>query len=303
MLPGRQLTIEWALGALLRRRWLVIVPLFLGVLGGLLFSRFQPSLYRSDAVVQVVPQRIPDSYVQSTVTSRVEDRLTSIAQQVLSRTQMEAVITKFDLYPEERRKLPMEDVFALMTSKVTVAPVETAAARGSSRGSQVDAFRISFEYGNPQIARDVVAELASFFINTNAKERGAQADQTSSFLAAQLAVVRRRLVEHAKVLEQARIGRNGPEVQVLMLDEEMLRATYKSLWAKLEDAKLAADLESRQVGEQLRMLDVARLPERPLGMTRWALTFVGAVAGLCLGLALVVVSAARRAALVRKPKP
>jgi polysaccharide chain length determinant protein (PEP-CTERM system associated) len=193
MLPGRQLTIDWALGAILRRRWLVVGPLFLGIIGGLLFSRFQPSLYRSDAVVQVVPQRIPDSYVQSTVTSRVEDRLTSISQQVLSRTQLEAVITKFNLYPEERRTHPMEDVFELMTSKVIVVPVETTAAGRSSRDPAVDAFRVSFEYDNPRIARDVVAELATFFINTNAKERGAQADQTSAFLDAELATARARL--------------------------------------------------------------------------------------------------------------
>src|SRR5512142_2828898 len=107
MLPGRQLTPDTALKMVLRRRWLVIGPLFLGVLGGLLYSRSQPSLYRSDAVVQVVPQRIPEAYVQSTVTEGVEDRLSSIAQQVLSRTQLEAIILEFDLYRRERRLRPM----------------------------------------------------------------------------------------------------------------------------------------------------------------------------------------------------
>src|SRR5512139_3537454 len=128
MLPGRELTIDWMLKALLRRRWLFIVPLFLGGLGGLLYSRSQPTLYRSDALVQVVPQRIPEAYVESTVTSRVEDRLSSIAQQVLSRTQLEAVIIEFDLYRDERRSHPMGDVFELMTQRVQEAPIEVARA-------------------------------------------------------------------------------------------------------------------------------------------------------------------------------
>ena len=114
MLPGRELTIDSTLKTLARQRWLVIVPLFLGVMGGLLYSRSQPSLYRSDAVIQVVPQRVPESYVSSTVTERVEDRLRALAQQVLSRTQLEKLITEFNLFPEERQKYPLEDVVVLM---------------------------------------------------------------------------------------------------------------------------------------------------------------------------------------------
>ena len=115
MLPGRELTIDSTLKMLRRRQWLLIVPLFLGILGGLLYSRSQPSLYRSDAVIQVVPQRVPESYVSATVTERVEDRLRSLAQQVLSRTQLEKLVTDFGLFPDERRRMPMEDVLELMT--------------------------------------------------------------------------------------------------------------------------------------------------------------------------------------------
>ena len=64
----------------------------------------------------------------------------------------------------------------------------------------------------------------------------------------------------------------------------MLGTAYKLLLAKLEDAKLAADVERRQIGEQFRMIEPARIPEKPLGAARGGLTFVGAVAGLCLGL-------------------
>ncbi|HTV01611.1 MAG TPA: Wzz/FepE/Etk N-terminal domain-containing protein, partial [Luteitalea sp.] len=93
MLPGREISIPALLATLRRYRWLVIVPLFAGTIGGLLASRFLPSRYRSDALIQVVPQRVPESYVNATVTERVEDRLRAISQQVLSRTQLEKLIT------------------------------------------------------------------------------------------------------------------------------------------------------------------------------------------------------------------
>ncbi len=243
MLPGRQLNLAWILKALLRRRWLVVGPLFLGVFGGLLYSRSKPSLYRSDAVVQVVPQRIPDSYVQSTVTERVEDRLSSISQQVLSRTQLESVILEFNLYPKQRRLLPMEDVFELMTASVRVTPMEAAA--GSSRGGQqVDAFRISFDYDDPRTARDVVAKLAGFFIERNARERGSQADQTSAFLEAQLADARARLEAQEKKLKTFRERNSGrlptqmqTNMQAIQNIQMTLQATVESV-ARDRDRKL-----------------------------------------------------------------
>jgi polysaccharide chain length determinant protein (PEP-CTERM system associated) len=195
------------LKALARRRWLFVVPLFLGVLGGLLFSRFQPSLYRSDAVIQVVPQRVPETYVSSTVTERVEDRLRALAQQVLSRTQLEKLVTEFNLFPDERRKLPMEDVIRIMTERVLIEPLVTAQATRSQSPSE--AFRVSFDYQDPVVAQKVVERLASFFIDTNARDRGTQADQTSAFLEAQLADARSRLEAQEKKLKDFRERNSG----------------------------------------------------------------------------------------------
>ncbi len=69
----------------------------------------------------IVPQRVPDNFVQSTVTLKTEDRLEALTTQVTSRTVLEQLILEFDLYPEERARLPMEDVVRKMRSSVTVA--------------------------------------------------------------------------------------------------------------------------------------------------------------------------------------
>jgi polysaccharide chain length determinant protein (PEP-CTERM system associated) len=246
MLPGRKVTVESALKILQRRYWLVIVPLCFGTMGGLLYSRWQPSLYRSDAVVQVVPQRIPDAYVQSTVTARVEDRLSSLSQQVLSRTQLEMVIAEFDLYARERREKPMEDVFVLMRERVTVAPL--AGARNNQR-DPVDAFRISFDYDDPQIARDVVAKLAGFFIDRNAKERGSQADQTSAFLEAQLADARARLEAQEQKLRLFRERNSGRLPTQMQTNMQAIQSTQLALQAMVES--VARDRDRKLVLERL----------------------------------------------------
>jgi len=247
MLPGRKLTLETALRILRLRCWLLACPLFLGMMDGLLYSRSQPSLYRSDAVVQVVPQRIPDTYIQSTVTARVEDRLSSIAQQVLSRTQLESVILEFDLYPEQRRRLPMEDVFELMTERVRVSPMEGSGR--SPRGPSVDAFRVSFDYERPEVARDVAARLASFFIDQNVKERGSQADQTSAFLESQLADARSRLEAQEKKLETFRERNSGRLPTQTQTNMQAIQNTQMALQAMVES--LARDRDRKLMLERL----------------------------------------------------
>jgi polysaccharide chain length determinant protein (PEP-CTERM system associated) len=247
MLPGRTLTFDSMLGVARRRYWLLVVPFFLGVLGGLLYSRSQPSLYRSDAVVQVVPQGIPESYVQSTVTARVEDRLSSLAQQVLSRTQLEAVILAFDLYPEQRRSRPMEDVFELMTARIEVAPI--AGTRRSAGQSAVDAFRISFDYDDPRVARDVVGRLAGFFIDRNAKERGSQADQASAFLEAQLTDARARLEAQEQKLEEFRERHWGRLPTQAQTNMQAIQNTQLTLQAMVES--LARDRDRKLMLERL----------------------------------------------------
>ena len=64
-----------------------------------------------------MPQRVPESYVRSTVTTRIEDRLQSISQQILSRTRLERIIQDFNLYTEERRTGIMEDIVERMRTK------------------------------------------------------------------------------------------------------------------------------------------------------------------------------------------
>ncbi len=229
MLPGRELTVESTLKLLRRWWWLLVLPLFAGILGGLLYSRSQPSLYRSDAVIQVVPQRVPESYVSATVTERVEDRLRALSQQVLSRTQLEKLITEFGLFPEEREKYPMEDVVRLMTERVLIQPL--ASGQTARRDTQSEAFRVSFDYEDASMAQKVVEKLASYFIDTNARERGTQADQTSQFLEAQLADARGRLEAQEKKLETFRERNAGRLPTQMQTNMQAIQNTQLALQA------------------------------------------------------------------------
>ena len=77
------------------------------------------------------------------------------------------------------------------------------------------------------------------------------------------------------------------ELVELMRDYDILKNSYNELLRKSEASKLAVNLERRQIGEQFKIVDGARLPERPVSPDRPRIISMGAIMGLGLGLAIV----------------
>ena len=132
MLPGKTYKPEDILAIAWRRRWQIIVPFLLVAGGAIRYSQTLPDRYRSETVILIVPQRVPESYVHSTVTSRIEDRLRSINQQIMSRTRLEPIIQTLNLYPGLMKNGLVEDAVARMRLDADVQVVKG------------DAFRVSF---------------------------------------------------------------------------------------------------------------------------------------------------------------
>jgi len=85
---------------------------------------------------------------------------------------------------------------------------------------------------------------------------------------------------------EAAAGRQS-DLTELSRDYLTLQSTYTGLLGKKEDSKVAANLERRQIGEQFKILDPARLPERPTSPNRPRLQSIGLAAGIGVGLALM----------------
>jgi polysaccharide chain length determinant protein (PEP-CTERM system associated) len=76
------------------------------------------------------------------------------------------------------------------------------------------------------------------------------------------------------------------ELIALTRDYETLQNIYTSLLSKREDSAVAANLERRQIGEQFKVLDPARVPQTPFSPNRLQLNLMGLIAGLAFGLGL-----------------
>src|SRR4051812_42289460 len=110
MLPIKRFTPEMVAAQLWKRRWLVLFPFVLVALVTSIVARLLPDEYRSEAMVLIEPQQVPENFVKPSVTTSLADRLQSITRQILSRSRLEALIQELDLYPQLRKKALMEDV-------------------------------------------------------------------------------------------------------------------------------------------------------------------------------------------------
>ena len=199
MLPVRNYTPEDIIRILWFRKWILLAGMIIIAGAGFAVSLRIPNEYRSETVILVIPQRVPESYVHSTVTMRIEDRLRSIQQEIFSRSRLEKIIDEFSLYPELQKTRPMESIVEYMRTNIDVETVRD------------DAFKVSFSDTTPRTAMIVTDRLASMFIDENTRDRSVMADSTNQFLESQLEDARQRLLSHERKLEEFR-NRNAGEL-------------------------------------------------------------------------------------------
>jgi uncharacterized protein involved in exopolysaccharide biosynthesis len=110
--------------AMLRRHWVMI--LVLTIVGGPLaygVSRLLPVKYKSQTLVLVEQQSVPTDYVKSIDTADISQRLSSMQQQILSRSRLEPIIRQYGLFASDTSKASMDDLVGRLQRSIEVTPV------------------------------------------------------------------------------------------------------------------------------------------------------------------------------------
>ena len=172
---------------IVKRRWYILVPFLIAVMVGIGLAIKLPRIYEASTLILIQPQRVPEEYVQSIVTSDAGERINTLSQQILSRTNMEKIIAEFDLFsgPASKNRYMEQKINALRQS------ISVSVSDSRRQGSE--AFTISHQGKDPEVVMRVTNALAAFFIDENLRLREAQAVGTSDFLDAELLTMKQRL--------------------------------------------------------------------------------------------------------------
>ena len=180
-----------------RRKWLGVIVFALPLAAAVAVIMALPDLYQSTALVLVERQQVPEAFVRPTVTSDLEIRIHTISQEILSRSRLEALVTRMGLYPDLRDTPSKEEAVNRLRRDIRL---ELRSA-DANRGGTTTSFALSYRGAEPQTVALVTNTLASFYIEENLKARERQASGTADFLRVQLQDAKKRLDE-----QEARMG-------------------------------------------------------------------------------------------------
>jgi len=242
------ITPEQIVEIVLKWRWLIIIPFILSMVAGIYLALTLPKIYQSQTLILVEPQRVPSDFIRSVVSSDINERISTISQQIMSRTNLEKIISQFGLFSgPEAQDMYLEDKIESLRRRIDVKIT-------SDRRKDTEAFAISYKGRDPETVMRITNTLATYFIDENLKVREAQAIGTSDFLQAELDIMRKRLSDMEESLKIFRTEHMGELPEQLETNLRVLERLQEELNAKqlsIRDAKqLQISLEKQITDER-----------------------------------------------------
>lgn len=268
------------LDAFRRRRVQIIAVSSMLFVVSLLVTFLWPSTYRSMATILIEEQEIPPDLIRSTITSYATQRIQTISQTVMTRSNLMQIIEKYDLYPRERKRDTTEEVIDGMRKdiKLEMINADVIDPRTGRPTPATIAFTLAFDSQNPGTAQKVANELTSLYLNENLKTRTEKATETVDFLVTEAHKISEHIadVESKLAAFKQKNPYNLPELSGLNL--QLMDKTERDLaevdnqMRSLQDRKFYLDGQLAQINPLMPMYsedgDKVPDPETKLKMLR-----------------------------------
>jgi len=173
-----------------RRFHLALLPFLFVMAAGLSLAMFLPSLWTAKSTILVDRQKIPESFVKSTITTDVEAQLLGLSQQIMSSGQLMKIIEAHNLYPELRQQRSADEVVERMRRNIRI---EVQNDDRDRRNPRTVGFSVLYTTTTPKTAMTIANELAALYVNEDVRYREKHSVSASEFLDTQLKEVRERL--------------------------------------------------------------------------------------------------------------
>src|SRR5438270_10030307 len=146
-----------------RRQWLILLPtIAVGLAIAYVVYRL-PDIYESTTPIVVTTSTLPNTVVPTITEETLTRELTSISQVVTSRSSLQPLMEKYDLYKDERlRGEPMELLIDSIRKQIKVEV-------NTSNHEITNGFNITYRGRDPKSTQAVAAELAGKYIDEQTK--------------------------------------------------------------------------------------------------------------------------------------
>jgi succinoglycan biosynthesis transport protein ExoP len=248
--PRRQMDVEDYIDIVRRHRSWILGPTFACTVLSVVVAFLWPDSFVATGQIRVVPPKVPSKLVPTNVSEEMTQRITSIYQQIISRPVLTNIIQTYNLYPDDRKRLPIEDIIETMRRDINVGQT-VGLGRTSNRSGA--AFSVSFSYSDKRIATKVCSDLISRFVDESVNAQFSSSTLTTAFLDDQVRAAKDALDEIDKKLTSFRgryMGQMPDQAQMLMTRVSNLEQSIQNINSSLN----RVNQEKLQLETNLRML-------------------------------------------------
>jgi polysaccharide chain length determinant protein (PEP-CTERM system associated) len=254
--------VKYYLNLLLRFRWALIASFCLAMVAGIVLALFLTPVYEASTLVLIKPPDVPSNIVNPIMTERLESQITTISQEIQSRSNLEKVIAAFNLFENPAgQNMFMEDKLTRLRANIKIDLIQSRSREGSN------AFSITFKDNDPERTMKIANALASSFIDQNLEYREEKAVGTTDFLESELEAMRTKLKETENQLSIFRNQYMGELPEQLQSNLQLLSSLEVQLnnrQERLRDERSRLQIAQNEI-EQIRreLQSVRTLPADP----------------------------------------
>ncbi|MDQ3806036.1 MAG: hypothetical protein M3416_19670 [Acidobacteriota bacterium] len=239
--PGEYARMVW------RRKWLIALPTVAVAVAVAWVVWRLPNTYESRTLLTVRPASISTAVVPQLSDNDLTIRINNIGQEVVSRTSLEPLIEKYNLYAAERgRGEPMDVLIERMRTQDVVVEINTA------RNDVINGFYLAFRGPEPRVTQAVTAELASKYVTAQNESAGAESRLTKEFFEQKLREEKERLdaIDRQRLEFMMRNQNHLPSaMQALVGQLSGLREQQKGILGSLGILRERRSLLNTQLGD------------------------------------------------------
>ena len=174
-------------GVVWKRRWrLAFVVFAVAMTGAVSFMLSLPVIYRAHATILINPgSTSPTAGDPSQSTT-----LDSVTEEVLSRSRLESIVSRFNLYPKLRAKYSSDAVLGRMRKDINVERKQSEQQWGRH---QTFAFTVSYQGWSPNTVANVTNALVSSYVDENNRMHNRLTTESLGSLRTQITQIRKKL--------------------------------------------------------------------------------------------------------------
>jgi uncharacterized protein involved in exopolysaccharide biosynthesis len=249
----RTLDVEDYIDILRRHIGWIVGPAFFGLVVSVCVAFMLPNEYTSKATMSITPAEVGNGIVQNNMGSSLNERIQQMQTQIMSHTGLSTIINdpRLDLYKEERKTKPLEDVIEDMKSAIHYNFVALPGGRGAA------AFDIVFSYSDKYKAQQTVNALMNKFVEENQNTQKTNQDAVTGLVGDLLNNAKAALTDADDKLtafKQANPGKLPENEQLNIARENGFAEKIKSASDQIyRDNQQLANLETERSAQQGRI--------------------------------------------------